>query len=559
VSITEGTVLKEHIVLSRELGRGAMGVVWAARHRGLDAEVAVKVLHAEILASDEARERFKREARAVARIDSPHVVRIFDMDVTTSGQPFIVMELLRGCDLKERISESGPLSIEDTATLVRQCCAALGRAHALGVVHRDLKPANLFLADGGDGIFLKVVDFGIAKIASNDGLALTSTDAMVGTPYYMSPEQFVDARSIDARSDLWSVAVVLYAALTGTLPFLGETIGALALQVHSGEFTRPSEHRPELGEAIDAWFKKALAPDREKRFQSTTELAESFCAAVNQRAPSASSARARASSATATGPADPPIEAPSRFVEKVAVAPTKLESTEPAEPLATSPSYAAAKDARPAQVPPNRSRNTLPIVVVLGLTSAIAAGYVGSRFGASQSTTTAVAPTATSTPPTAGSIATTSVTGAPTSAASILAPPPSASVAEAAPSVSSAVTPRPAQGFAGAPLTEGELRSHVAGCWASHGAGKPAGVVTVHVASYWDNASGGGSDGPYDSSHKVIAGVSAFKSCVASRFTEFSKRIPPNPKYEETGAAVVRTTVSLPGSVSPEASGSASP
>ncbi len=280
-----GSILKENLVLGRELGRGAMGVVWLAHNRTLDSRVAVKVLSARGLGSDEARARFAREARAVARIDSPHVVRVFDYGTTDDGDPFFVMELLRGRDLKSHLEEHGPLEPDDAVTVVRQLCAALGRAHELSVVHRDIKPANVFLSEGSEDLFVKVVDFGIARLVTDGGLDLTATTALLGTPYYMSPEQFVDPRGIDARADLWSVAVVAYACLTGCLPFQGDTVGALSLTVHRGEFTPATEHRSSLPPAVDAWFRRALDPEPSKRFQTARELADAFTAALRGERP----------------------------------------------------------------------------------------------------------------------------------------------------------------------------------------------------------------------------------------------------------------------------------
>src|SRR5690606_29045384 len=175
--------------------------------------------------------RFLREAKAVARIDHPHVVRIFDYGVTSGGAPFFIMERLRGADLYARLGADGPLSREDTIAVVEQAASALGRAHALGVVHRDIKPANVFMLEGAGRIFVKLLDFGIAKMASADALELTQTATLLGTPYYMSPEQFIDPRDVDHRTDLWSLSVVAYACLVGELPFLGASGGAIRIPV----------------------------------------------------------------------------------------------------------------------------------------------------------------------------------------------------------------------------------------------------------------------------------------------------------------------------------------
>ncbi len=280
MSIAAGVVLKGQIVLERELGSGGMGAVWQAMHRGLNAPVAVKVLHAGHAECEEATARFAREAHATARIDSPHVVRVYDVGTTESGEPFLVMELLRGCDLKSHLTTKGSLSLTQAQLLLTQACVALGCAHELGIVHRDIKLANLFLCEGGVDLFVKVVDFGVAKLTTPDQLALTSTDALMGTPYYMSPEQFVSPQTVDHRSDLWSLAVVLYAALTGRLPFLADTVGGLTLAVHKGAFELPRSHRPALPAAVDDWFRRALATDRDQRFQSAQEMAQAFTTAI---------------------------------------------------------------------------------------------------------------------------------------------------------------------------------------------------------------------------------------------------------------------------------------
>ena len=289
MALGPGSVLKDNLVLEEELGRGAMGAVWRALNRSLGAHVAVKVLHAVHKDDDETLTRFAQEARAVAQLDSPHVVKIFDYGVTADAEPFIVMELLRGTDLSGRIKSRGPLSVGETATVVRQVCAALSRAHEMGLVHRDIKPANVFLTDsGGADFFVKVLDFGIAKHLGDD-MAMTATHAVMGTPYYMSPEQFITAKDIDHRADLWSVAVVAYGCLLGKLPFVGETIGALSLAVHGGVFQAPTAVRPDLPRALDYWFQRALQVDRDQRYPSARELAATFDQACAASAPASAS------------------------------------------------------------------------------------------------------------------------------------------------------------------------------------------------------------------------------------------------------------------------------
>jgi len=267
-----------------------MGSVWLAEHLTLRTQVAVKFMSERLAQDPEYVQRFSREAMSSAQIKSPHVVQVFDYGISADGTPFIVMELLEGEDLRVRLSRVGTISVEEAAVIASHLSRALSKAHALGIVHRDIKPDNVFLTDQDGELFVKVLDFGIAKHAagSSDALdGMTGTGAMVGTPHYMSPEQILSARRVDHRADLWSVGVVLYRALTGQVPFQGETLGAVCVAIERGTFAPLSQRRPGLPITLDAWFQRALARDPAMRFQSAKELADGFVAALGAGGPPA--------------------------------------------------------------------------------------------------------------------------------------------------------------------------------------------------------------------------------------------------------------------------------
>ncbi len=275
-----GKQITNYLRLVRVLGGGGMGRIWVAEHQTLQTEVAVKLLNAELAEDEQWLVRFRREAQAVAKIDSAHVVRVFDHGVTSENIPFIVMELLRGQDLGKRLERAPLLSVEEIALILTQTCKALGRAHELGVVHRDVKPENIFLTSEGNELFVKMLDFGIAKQVTAQDMQLTDSQTSFGTPYYMSPEQVMSTRSVDHRADLWALGVVTYQMVTGLRPFTGATPGAIYVQINSGTYGPPSAIRTDVSPQADAWFKRALSRDVDSRFSSAREMAEAFRQAV---------------------------------------------------------------------------------------------------------------------------------------------------------------------------------------------------------------------------------------------------------------------------------------
>jgi serine/threonine protein kinase len=283
------------------LGRGGMGSVWAGIHTTLSTRVAVKFIDVEHASSREARQRFENEARAAASLRSKHVVEVYDHGVTEDGRPFIVMEFLDGEPLDRRLDRIGRMHPKDAARIVGQVCRALAKAHAVGIVHRDLKPENVFLVwDDEDGADVaKVVDFGIAKFTDSVAASssATRTGSVLGTPYYMSPEQARGLRTVDFRSDLWSVGVIVFRCMTGRLPFEGEAVGDVLVKLCTAPLPVPSELLPDLPPGFDAWMARALTREPERRFQSAAELGSSLAAVCGLTGPLTSNSSGDAFSA----------------------------------------------------------------------------------------------------------------------------------------------------------------------------------------------------------------------------------------------------------------------
>lgn len=260
--------------LERELGRGGMGSVWLAEHLTLRSPVAIKLIDPAIAENPEALARFLREAQAAASLRSPHVVQILDHGVD-NGVPFIVMELLEGESLASRLERERRLSPADTARIMTQVARAVGRAHEAGIVHRDLKPDNIYLVRNDEEEVAKVLDFGVAKSSSHGMGAVSSatrTGSVLGTPYYMSPEQAEGAKTVDHRSDLWALGVIGWECVLGVRPFEAETLGGLLLAICARDIPVPSSVGP-VPPGFDAWFARACSRNVSQRYGSAKELA----------------------------------------------------------------------------------------------------------------------------------------------------------------------------------------------------------------------------------------------------------------------------------------------
>lgn len=304
-----------------------MGEVWVARHKGLETDVVVKFLAATGPDRADAEARFAREAAAAAAVKSPHVVQVFDHGVTPDGTRYIVMELLEGRDLARHLAANGPMAPRDVAAVIAQTAKALSKAHQAGVIHRDVKPENVFLCDGDGGeMFVKVLDFGIAK-REEATTSKTSTGQVVGTPFYMSPEQLLGERPVDLRTDVWSLGVVAFEALTGKRPFDGATVGSITLAIHQSA-PRPSTFEPSLPAALDDWFARACARKPEDRFATAREAGQAILTAVGDPTTTSGAFRAPLMSIS-----EPSLMAYGREAENQERAVTTLSSSFAAEPL----------------------------------------------------------------------------------------------------------------------------------------------------------------------------------------------------------------------------------
>jgi serine/threonine-protein kinase len=270
-------VLAGRYRLEARLGQGGMGAIWRAEHLVLQAPVAVKLIDREAVPDEDTLSRFLREAKAAAALRSPHVVQIIDYGVE-GLVPFMVMELLEGETLAQRLKRLRRLSRQETARVLTHIGRAVARAHEAGIVHRDLKPENVFLVKNEDEEIAKVLDFGVAKVeqaALGPEGTRTRTGSILGTPYYMSPEQAQGNKAVDSRSDLWSLGVIAFECLTGRRPFYSDGLGDLVLTICVRDLPVPSDVAPvPLG--FDGWFAKACAREPEARFQTARELSDAL-------------------------------------------------------------------------------------------------------------------------------------------------------------------------------------------------------------------------------------------------------------------------------------------
>jgi len=277
-TLEPGSVVAGKFRIERVLGEGGMGIVLAAHHLHLGRMVAIKLLKPDALAHKDIVARFANEARSASRIQSEHVARVLDVGALDTGEPYMVMEYLEGCDLSKYVRQRGPLKIDEAVDHLLQACEALAEAHVAGIVHRDLKPANLYLTRRADGSnCVKVLDFGISKAALSpdqpSSQGMTQTSSVLGTPGYMAPEQLRSSKHVDARTDIWSLGVILHELLTGRLAFQGSTVPEIYAAILASPPDSLRSVRPDAPPQLEALILRCLEKDPARRFSNVGELA----------------------------------------------------------------------------------------------------------------------------------------------------------------------------------------------------------------------------------------------------------------------------------------------
>ncbi len=281
--IEPGTVFAERWVIDGPLASGTTSEVFRGHDRNTDEPAAIKVLRPDFADDEQSLQRFRREARVAQKLAHPHIVAVRDFGVD-QGHPWLAMELLEGETLEVRLQrEALPRAL--VLDVVDQIAAAVDHAHSLGVVHRDLKPDNCFLVAGTDPLHVKVLDFGFAKLLDaieGDGLK-TASNAVLGTPLYMAPEQVRSSATVDPRADLWSLGIVAYELLVGDAPFAGRSAADLFVEILSRPIDRPSLRNAALPRPLDRWTARALDRDPAGRFANAAELARALRIAMDPR------------------------------------------------------------------------------------------------------------------------------------------------------------------------------------------------------------------------------------------------------------------------------------
>jgi serine/threonine-protein kinase len=419
-------------VVDRVIGSGGMGLVVSARNEALGEVVAIKLLRPKAAGDKVHAERFAREARAIVKIKSEHVVRVLDAATLESGSPYIVMEYLVGKDLAQILRAEGPLEPMRAADLMLQVCEAVASAHAVSVVHRDLKPSNFFVTQRPDGTpLVKVLDFGIAKAIGQEGIVdhnLTETQAVFGSPTYMSPEQIRSAKHVDSRSDVWSLGIAFYEMLTGKLPFAADNVAGLLASIIADPPYFPRAFAPNLPEALEELLLECLAKNPQERIQSAADLAfriapfatpsvetQSLVDGIDRLARAAGQTTTTGPKLPLSLPAAPVSQAPGRLPPG-STSHARLSVPPPPQSQSQSHSHSGLHPARVSAPPPGstgmdlsaeavpgRSSNVVPIAIGLAAALVVIVGggafYLGRRASPVTQVTHETAPSVLLAPP----------------------------------------------------------------------------------------------------------------------------------------------------------------
>lgn len=453
-----GDVLAGKYRIERLIGRGGMAEVYAAHHEMLNQTVAIKMLLPDVAESAEASARFLNEARAAARVRGEHIASVMDVGTLPDGTAYMVLEYLEGKDLEDYATEHRQLPVTEAVDYLLDALQALAQAHAVGIVHRDLKPGNLFLARRPDGSsIVKVLDFGISKVsrAPND-VHVTATSVILGSPFYMAPEQARSAKSVDARADIWAIGVILYRLLSGAEPLRGESLTDLLLAIVQDEPKPLRELRPDAPEELAAVIDRCMRKKPDDRYQNVGELALALAPFGGPDAERSAQRITRmlgaAAPAKTTQHAASPIETAPRLVAAV-------PAGAPGPGTASSWGASSAKPERPS------SRRSTPLVVVAGVAAvALVVGVlVFSLRGKHEQPATTPAAVGADTPAAPVVVPSTALTLEPPpepsastspSASSSTSPPPSLSAsASARPATQRPVAPPAASGVHSRPAT----------------------------------------------------------------------------------------------------------
>ena len=362
-----GQVLAEKYRIDERLSEGGMGTVYRGTHVLMDKTVAIKVLRPSLAADEKIVARFSREARAASKILHPHALSVTDFGEDEQGTVFLVMEFLNGVTLKDLIRKEGPMPLPRAVEIMRQVGGALDEAHSQGVVHRDLKSDNIMLLAATANDYAKVLDFGIAKIKEPDGgydPGLTSPDLVIGTPQYMSPEQCSQSPDIDARSDIYSLGVILYEMFVGHVPFLGESPTAIMLKHLQHPVPSILDERPDLPPAVDQVVRKAMQKRPEDRYTSIGALVEDLSKSAGIELPTPSFPEMKPAVPAAT----PPVEADDLDEETL----VRRRATTPMAP----PPLPSLEEAPPPPPPPASSFNPWKIIVPTAIALVVAFGVI---------------------------------------------------------------------------------------------------------------------------------------------------------------------------------------